>query len=510
MREDCAEETLACRPSGGSRSIHDHARAPEAHFTTASPALRYRSLQMRSSGSHLPEVSAGVVLARSYRVLAVLAVGSGTIVLDTEHTSSGQRYAVKVYDPALVLQHPGGLEAFMQTARRLTRVSGPNTIRVVAVGVLESGAPYLALEYVVGVDLCRVLREAGSLAPLEVAQYMVQVCESLEQAHALGMVHREVRPSNMFIVEPSPGARVLKLANYSVGTIIDGPTVSGADDRASVEYSAPEILRGAPIDARADVWALGVTFFELVSGRRPWSSAELGRLLETRQAIAPPRLERSDRAPLSPKYSEWVRRCLVESPDGRFANAGEAKLALLQLMQPEGGSIHEPWSEEATRVDGRRLGVADTEVASAPPSSVRASMFRPAFAEARPQGPLGAVSDATTVLPNKADFLPQAPFTEQQLPTFVIKPASSTGRNLALGGLALALIVALPLAYVYQRGRQTAEPPEVTAAEVLPPPAPSMVDVTTRVEHQRVTSAPSSGPQRFFVVPPPQQQTRKR
>lgn len=488
--------------------VHGRSTAPPR------PALRYLFHHMQ----HLTDVRAGVVLAGFYRVLAVLGAGGASVVLDTEHTSSRQRFAVKVYDPALLEAHPGGVDGFLRTAKKLTRVSGPNTIRVVSSGLLASGAPYLALEYAVGVDLRRLIKEAGTLSCVEAAHLVVQACESLEQAHALGLIHREVRPSNMFLVEPAPGQRVLKLANYSIGTIVDGPTVSGTDDGAAIEYAAPEILRGDEMDLRVDIWALGVTFFELTTGRRPWTAVDLGRLLEARVMITPPpfRLPGGQAAP--PEVLEWLDRCLSDDPNERWPDAREAKLALLRAVEslqgparpaPAGATLpdvsgddHEPspWSGDPTRVDARALGIASTAVADAPPPSLDATMVRrPAFS----QGNMRVAADATMVADNPMAG-PQGMQPPLQLPEFVIKEASSSGRNLMLGGIAFALVVGLPLLYVYQRGRATEEPPEPAATEVAPPPAPSIEDVTGRLEHGRVTTAASSGPQRFFAVPPAQ------
>jgi hypothetical protein len=127
---------------------------------------------------------------------------------------------------------------------------------------------------------------------------------------------------------------------------------------------------------------------------------------------------------------------------------------------------------------------------------VRAPERRPAFS----QGNIRVAQDATIVADNPmaGPMGFQAPL---ELPTFVIKGASNTGRNVMLGGLAFALVVGLPLLYVYQRGRVTEEPPEPAPTEAAPQPAPSMVDVTSQLQHGRVTTAASSGPQRFFAVP---------
>lgn len=472
---------------------------------------------------HLTNVKAGVVLAGCYRVLSVLGASGASVVLDAEHTSSRQRFAIKVYDPALLESHPGGVDGFLDTAKKLTRVTGPNTIRVMTFGLLPSGAPYLALEYALGVDLRRLIKEAGTLSCEEAAHLVVQACESLEQAHALGLIHRELRPSNMFLVEQGL-TRVLKVANYSIGTIVEGPTVSGTDDGAAIEYAAPEILRGDPIDRRVDIWALGITFVELTTGKRPWSAGDLSRLLAARVVITPPPLRLPGGQPAPPAVLSWLDRCLSDDPNDRFADAREAKLALqraivalqgprpitAEAMLPDisgDDDTRAPWSSnDPTRVDGRALGVAATEVAEAPPPSFDATIVRDPsrMPERRPafsQGKIRVGADATMVQDNPMAG-PQGWEPPLELPQFVIKEASSSGRNLLLGGLAFALVVGLPLLYVYQRGRGTEEPPQPAATEIAPPPAPSIEDVTGRLEHNRVTTAASSGPQRFFAVPP--------
>ncbi len=477
---------------------------------------------MNLSPEHtIANVRTGVVLAGCYRVLAVLGAGGASVVLDTEHTSSRQRYAVKVYDPALLETQPGGVDGFLRTSKKLARVAGPNTIRVVSSGLLASGAPFLALEYAVGVDLRRLIKEAGPLSYTEAAQMVVQACESLQQAHALGLIHRDVRPSNMFLVEAQPGQRVLKLANYSIGTIVDGPTVSGTDDGAATEYAAPEVLRGTPIDVRVDIWALGITFYELTTGKRPWTAVDLGRLVTARVVITPPPLRPPSGTAPSPELMDWLDRCLSDDPNERWPDAREAKLALLRTIQApqmaaalpdiSGDDEPAPWSAgDRIRVDAHALGIAATEVAEAPPSSRGAGLDatmvrRPAFS----QGNMRVAPDNATMVQDNPMAGPRGLQPPMQLPDFVIKEASPVGRNLMLGGVAFALVVGLPLYYVYQRGRVTEDPPQPAATEVAPPPAPSIEDVTRRVQHERVTTAASSGPQRFFMVPPVQPEKKR-
>ena len=231
------------------------------------------------------EIAPGTVLSGRYRVDRVLGHGSMGMVLAATHTALKERVAIKVMLPNAV----EGTEAqarFLREARAAARIKNDHVARVSDFGVLDDGSPMMVLEYLEGEDLQAVLTREGPLASTRVIAYLLQVCEAVAAAHALGIVHRDLKPSNVFVTTRN-GEPFLKVLDFGVSKVLQpDQDVTNVESLTRTNallgsplYMSPEQLLGEKVDERADVWALGVMAFELLSGAMPFTGQNIPQLI---------------------------------------------------------------------------------------------------------------------------------------------------------------------------------------------------------------------------------------
>src|SRR5262249_54974882 len=150
--------------------------------------------------------------------------------------------------------------------------------RVLDVGTLDTGAPYMVMEYLEGEDLDLALKAKTVLSLHEVVRYILQACEAVAEAHALGIIHRDLKPANLFLAERADGSRSIKVLDFGIsklmpeGQAVDASLTKTHAVMGSPMYMSPEQLRSArDVDARADIWALGVILYEMLCGKGPFS-----------------------------------------------------------------------------------------------------------------------------------------------------------------------------------------------------------------------------------------------
>jgi len=276
-------------------------------------------------------VEQGDILAGKYRVERVLGVGGMGVVVAATHIELLELRALKFMLPN-ALNDAEATERFVREARAAARLKSEHVAKVHDVGRLENGAPYMVMEYLEGDALDAVLRQWGPLPPEVAALYAIQVCKALAEAHALGIVHRDIKPSNLFLTRRPDGTDCVKVLDFGISKMVGvGPEFEMTKTSAvmgSPYYMAPEQMRSArTVDARADIWSLGVILYRLITGRLPFvgqNATELiAKVLETE---APP--PSSVRPDLPPALEAVILRCLRRSRDERFANVAELAAAL--------------------------------------------------------------------------------------------------------------------------------------------------------------------------------------
>ena len=269
-----------------------------------------------------------------YRLTQLLGSGGmGTVYL-AEQTTIGARVAVKVLHPGLA-QDIRLRARFYAEARTVNLIGHPNIVRIFDISESEDGLHYFVMEYLDGLPLSRLQRPAE---PELVAWLLAQACDALEAVHRSGVVHRDLKPDNLLMME-RPGERpALKVLDFGVAKALHGTgnqeqTMAG-QVFGTPAYMAPEQWAGQPVDGRADVYSLGVTGYLLLTGQLPYPRGQLAELVLS--PVAPPPLRAPhELAPAVPEaLSRALLRALARSASERFPNALEFKKALLASVQP--------------------------------------------------------------------------------------------------------------------------------------------------------------------------------
>jgi serine/threonine-protein kinase len=221
----------------------------------------------------------------------------------------------------------------MREARAAVKIKNEHVARVSDVGQLEGGAPYIVMEYLEGLDLAGWLEKHGAL-PVELAvDFVLQACEAIAEAHALGIVHRDLKPANLFRVQSSDGEPFIKVLDFGISKVTQVGDSSTDMTRTSAlmgspMYMSPEQMRMSKgVDARTDVWALGVILFEILSGEPPFGGESLTDLAIA-IATEPPRQLRSLRPNLPPGLEQAIGKCMEKDREQRYPSLGHLALAL--------------------------------------------------------------------------------------------------------------------------------------------------------------------------------------
>ncbi len=284
-----------------------------------------------------PGVRAGDVLAGKYEVLSLLGAGGMGVVVAARHAQLGARVAIKFLLPAM-LQNSEAVARFTRESGAAVRIISEHVPRVHDVGTLENGAPYIVMEFLEGEDLASWLEHRGPLSVVQAVEFILQACVGIADAHAVGIVHRDLKPSNLFCLRRSDGELLIKVLDFGISKMTDRAQPT-ATQRPSVTrtgvamgspaYSSPEQFKSArDVDARTDIWALGVILYELLSGITPFPGETVSELARSVAWQAAPSL--ANRRPDLPRgLEEVVVTCLSKNPDDRYPNVAELAGALL-------------------------------------------------------------------------------------------------------------------------------------------------------------------------------------
>jgi serine/threonine-protein kinase len=277
-------------------------------------------------------VRPGVVLAGKYRVERILGTGGMGVVVAAHHLQLDERVALKFLLPE-ALEQPILVSRFLQEARAAAKIKGEHVARVSDVGQLENGCPYIVMDYLEGLDLAAWLKQRGLLPIEQAVDFVLQACEAVADAHALGIVHRDLKPANLFCVRRSDGQFSIKVLDFGISKVTTpGAPGYGMTRTTAVVgspfYMAPEQMQlSKSVDARADIWALGVILFELVTGRPPFQSEALTDLA-IKVYTEPTPSARALRPSMPAGLDQVIATCLAKDRAARFANISELAIAL--------------------------------------------------------------------------------------------------------------------------------------------------------------------------------------
>jgi hypothetical protein len=241
---------------------------------------------------------------------------------------------------------------FSLEARAAFKIKSEHAARVFDVGTLENGAPYLVMELLEGRDLGAWLTTDGPLPIEQAVDFVLQACAAMADAHSLGIVHRDIKPSNLFCCRRRDGQSWIKVLDFGISKATDAVSRSGQGVTRSntvlgtPEHMSPEQMRGAAdVDARADVWAIGVTLYELLSGALPFSGEAFVDVAHGVMTAAPPPL-RALRPDVPAGLEAAVLTCLEKDRVDRFRNVADLAASLV----PFGSGRAQAWADECLAV----------------------------------------------------------------------------------------------------------------------------------------------------------------
>jgi hypothetical protein len=309
-------------------------------------------------------VEVGQVISSKYKLLRLLGDGGMGSVYEAEHLRLGTHVAIKVLHSDLA-RRSGLIERFLQEARVSAQIRSPHVVHVTDVEATPDGIAYLVMDLLQGEPLSMLEKRERTLPVATACEYTSQILQALEAAHSLGVVHRDLKPDNVFVTFDG-GKPVIKLIDFGIAKLkrVEGATGAGQKNltvagmlMGTPEYMAPEQAYSATdVDARADIYSVGVMLYEMLSGQTP-AQGEDPRVvvLKVERGEVQPLVHVAPNVP--PEVAGLVHRAMAPRPEMRFASAAEMRIALEALMS------------------GKRPGTAKIPQASmgpAPPSVVAA------------------------------------------------------------------------------------------------------------------------------------------
>jgi serine/threonine protein kinase len=280
-------------------------------------------------------IEPGELLAEKYRVDRVLGEGGMGVVLAATNEALRQKVAIKLLRPG-ALENAEALGRFKREAQAAASLKSQHVARVIDVMTLADGRPMMVMEMLEGQDLGDLI-EHGGPQPVSVAiDYVLQACEAIAEAHSAGIVHRDLKPKNLFLTRTVDGRPLVKVLDFGISKIVEqaATNFSGMELTKTTEvigspsYMSPEQLRSARyVDARTDIWALGVILYELLTGRLPFYAQTVTELVLV-VSMEQERPVSALRGDVPPALSHVITQCLAKDPNHRIQTVSELALHL--------------------------------------------------------------------------------------------------------------------------------------------------------------------------------------
>jgi serine/threonine-protein kinase len=287
----------------------------------------------------------GQLVSGRYRVLDTIGTGGMGQVYLAEHVAIQKRVALKVLHPEYSSKHDI-VERFRQEAISASRIKHPNVLEIFDYGELEDGSSFIAMELLEGRDLGQALEKDGPLPPGAAIEVLLQICRALEAAHARGVVHRDLKPDNVFLQKHGEGESIVKIVDFGIASLRstdDAAQQQAASKRrltrtgmifGTPEYMAPEQAQGKQADQRSDVYAAGVILFETLTGAVPFNGDSFLEVLNRHVLFPIPRLADVNKdVQVSPELENVVRQAMAKDPAARFGSMREFAEALLSTPE---------------------------------------------------------------------------------------------------------------------------------------------------------------------------------
>jgi eukaryotic-like serine/threonine-protein kinase len=429
----------------------------------------------------------GELVAGKLLVERVLGSGGMGVVLAARHVELGERVAIKM------LRVPGtadgrAIERLRREARAAAKLRGEHVVRVMDVGTLENGAPYILMEFVAGRTLAQT-REATGRVPVSTAvDWILQACEGLAEAHGHGVVHRDIKPSNLLLTKRPDGSPLIKLLDFGIAkslTAAHSTLTETSGFLGSPLYASPEQVRdGRRLDHRTDIWSLGVVLYELCTGKLPFPSYTASGALASLVAD-PPVAPRTVVPELPAALERVLLRCLEKQPEQRYADVAQLARALepfgteasrgaterVQRILNQAGKV-EPELPDGIDEPGPRSGTQDAPLAA---SLTAAPLFD---APVRPPRALERLKRWWPIL-GAALLLGLGGWARSQKPPAGVRDAPVPAAVATLAPIAepAAPSVAPPLVVTASVATPVSAPKPKPARSLKPPPPPKLSGV---------------------------------
>lgn len=314
-----------------------------------------------------PPLALGGIVAGKYRIDSVIGFGGMGIVCAATHLELGTPIAIKFVRPEKAADERAAAR-FLTEARAAAKLQSQYACRVIDCGRLPTGSPYIVMEYLVGRDLRLRIDHDGPLPIADAVLLALQACEALAEAHSKHIVHRDVKPENLFVAAGPGGSPVLKVLDFGISKQLSPLTVSGAhtdshESMGSPFHMSPEqMLEPATVDSRTDIWSLGVVLYEALTGQLPFAGETAPQLCANVMTTEPiwPQLHREE---IPDGLCRVILRCLQKDRELRYRDVGE----LSQALKEFGGVACELAAAHVEQILGRVPSSTPPEL-PAPPS----------------------------------------------------------------------------------------------------------------------------------------------
>jgi serine/threonine protein kinase len=319
------------RPDTPSNSDPTVPREPSESTTSTSITFSHPH---RDVAPDFPNNLIGTTLLDRYRVIEILGEGGMGVVLMGEHITIGRKVAIKILKLQAARFPEKAKERFLREARMISMINHDNVVQISDFGQTADGLPFFIMEYLEGEDLSLLLRREGRQSWSRVKTIAIQICRALRAAHSVGVIHRDMKLENCFMVARPDVDEVVKVLDFGVAKIIEGdgeqkqdgdrPLTRTGDVVGTAAYMAPEQAKGEHLDARTDLYSVGVMLYELLVGRRPFDADSIFALMH-KQAFEAPRRpsEVVPEAGISSLVEAIILKALEKDPADRYQSAGE-------------------------------------------------------------------------------------------------------------------------------------------------------------------------------------------
>jgi serine/threonine-protein kinase len=280
-----------------------------------------------------PEIGEDPAFTEKYALEGELGIGGSGIVVGARHRELDERVAIKFLLPG-GSQNAEAVARFRREARAAARIRSEHVVRIRDISTLDNGIPYIVMEYLEGVDLERMLQQSpkGQLPIHDAIEFVLQACEALAECHCQGIVHRDLKPSNLFCVHGADGLPLIKVLDFGISKLSSATIDTDMTDQTRIlgspRYMSPEQFdSSADVDARTDIWSLGVILYELLSGHAPFDNTHVLELWQSIKNDRPAPLE-SQRPDLPVGLGSVVFKCLEKDRAKRPSSIADLAKAL--------------------------------------------------------------------------------------------------------------------------------------------------------------------------------------